>query len=930
MRATDEASAANRGWRPPFGSAVNADRPRLGVGEIWDSMDDATEPYPQAEIAAALADGAFRVAVATGAPLVVVAGAPARARYASPAALTLFETTTLEALNALLVTAESPGARRLRRLAATPGGPGAPRLEQLRFYGPGAPMTLGMFAARLEGPDGEPWLVLAAATPAAQVPAPPPVEEAPAFAPEPEPAAAPAPFVAPPLDGPVRFLWSLDAEGRFLAPDPVLAAHLGANAPALDEPLSALLARVGLDAAWSDMVGARKTFSGLRLEWPESYSARARVVKLSGAPSWDRARAYAGFLGFGVFTGEAVEWFVEPEPAVEAPAEPVQTSEPFEAVEAAQAPPPAALEAPFRPGAEIFVLRPGAAANHNVVPIRPVALNVLTAPADFGGRVDPEGSVELSTHERDAFREIARALGARSREEEDDDRAEIALSDDEAGHFQQAAPNAELATLIDALPIGALVCRDGEALFANRALLDFVDQESLDSFRASGALATMFRGRNPETLLAAGADAPVVAANGELTTVHAQAATILWGGEPATLISMRRSREVEHQERVLALEADSRAHAHVARDHLVALDAACDGFVRLDASGRILSMSPRAEILFGYDQKETAGANFLTLLTPQSQATGLAAFWEAMGGEFGQEAYSEVEAQARTSSGRVFAAGLVFGRLLGSDQPEAFFVIHDRDTASAALREVQAARDAALKTNERKTEFLAVVSHEIRTPLQAILGFAEVMIEERFGPIGNERYKDYIKDIFASGRHVISLANDLIDLAKIESGKMELVFEPVDANQIIRDCIALMQPQAARERIIMRISLSDRLPNVMADQRSLRQIMINLMSNAVKFNEPGGQVIVSTALDDAGIVVIRVRDTGVGMSESELGLALEPFRRAEGGKGVEGTGLGLPLTKALVEANHADFSIKSRKEQGTLVEVAFASVRAAQ
>ena len=117
----------------------------------------------------------------------------------------------------------------------------------------------------------------------------------------------------------------------------------------------------------------------------------------------------------------------------------------------------------------------------------------------------------------------------------------------------------------------------------------------------------------------------------------------------------------------------------------------------------------------------------------------------------------------------------------------------------------------------------------------------------------------------------------------------------------------------------------------MADERSLRQIMLNLMSNAVKFNEPGGQVIVSTAVDEAGQALIRVRDTGVGMNESELGVALEPFRRVGGGaRRDDGTGLGLPLTKALVEANHADFSIKSRKEHGTLVEVAFPSVRAAQ
>jgi len=177
---------------------------------------------------------------------------------------------------------------------------------------------------------------------------------------------------------------------------------------------------------------------------------------------------------------------------------------------------------------------------------------------------------------------------------------------------------------------------------------------------------------------------------------------------------------------------------------------------------------------------------------------------------------------------------------------------------------------------------------------------------------------------------VLSLANDLLDLTRIELGKMELEFAPIDVNAVVRECVTLMQPQASRERVIVRLSLFDRLPNVMADERSLRQIMLNLMANAVKYNEPGGQVIVSTALDEGGGVILRVRDTGVGMNESELAIALEPFRRVPGVKAAEGSGLGLPLTKALVEANHAGFSIKSRKDQGTLVEIAFPVRRAAQ
>jgi signal transduction histidine kinase len=197
-------------------------------------------------------------------------------------------------------------------------------------------------------------------------------------------------------------------------------------------------------------------------------------------------------------------------------------------------------------------------------------------------------------------------------------------------------------------------------------------------------------------------------------------------------------------------------------------------------------------------------------------------------------------------------------------------------------------------------------------------------MDERFGPVGNERYKDYLRDIHSSGTHVMSLVNDLLDLSKIEAGKMELQAVPVDANKIIGECVSLMQPQASRERVIMRLSLAASLPRIMADERSVRQIVLNLLSNAVKFNDPGGQVIVATALTEAGQVVIRIRDTGPGMSPSDIEMALEPFRQLSNARPMTvGTGLGLPLTKALVEANQASFTIRSKVDQGTLVEVAF-------
>jgi signal transduction histidine kinase len=175
----------------------------------------------------------------------------------------------------------------------------------------------------------------------------------------------------------------------------------------------------------------------------------------------------------------------------------------------------------------------------------------------------------------------------------------------------------------------------------------------------------------------------------------------------------------------------------------------------------------------------------------------------------------------------------------------------------------------------------------------------------------------------ASGEHVLSLVNDLLDLSKIEAGKMELEFDRVDANAVITECAAIMQAQANKARIVMRLSLSERLPPVRADARSLKQILLNLLSNAVKFNEPGGQVIVSSALTDSGHVVIRVKDTGIGMSDEDVQTALEPFKQVAISHKRPGTGLGLPLTKALIEANQASFTIRSRKNEGTLIEIAF-------
>ena len=341
----------------------------------------------------------------------------------------------------------------------------------------------------------------------------------------------------------------------------------------------------------------------------------------------------------------------------------------------------------------------------------------------------------------------------------------------------------------------------------------------------------------------------------------------------------------------------------------------------------MLSANRSAEALFGYDTAEIAELSFGDLLAPESRRSVLDHL-DRLARNGGPESLDA----GREAIGLVRQGGLVplyitVGRI--ADGEKFCAVLRDITAWKRTEEELINAKQDAEKASTAKSDFLAKVSHEIRTPLNAIIGFSEVMMDERFGPVGNERYRQYLKDIHSSGGHLISLLNELLDLSKIEAGKLELTFVSVNLNDLVQQCVAYIQEQANRERVIIRTSLPAGLPQIVADARSVRQIALNLLSNSIKFTGAGGQVIVSTALTDDHEVVLRVRDTGQGMSEKELQTALEPFQQVATAArwGVSGSGLGLPITKALAEANHARFHITSQVEDGTLVEVAFPATR---
>jgi signal transduction histidine kinase len=254
----------------------------------------------------------------------------------------------------------------------------------------------------------------------------------------------------------------------------------------------------------------------------------------------------------------------------------------------------------------------------------------------------------------------------------------------------------------------------------------------------------------------------------------------------------------------------------------------------------------------------------------------------------------------------------------------------------ACLEEESAAADAKAADSpplpepegaDKRLGFLAKVSHEVRTPLNSIIGFTELMLQERFGPIGNARYRGYVEDIHQSGLYALSLLNDLLDISKIEAGKFDLNFTAVDVAELVEDCAGSMQPLAKRARIVLRTSLADDLPSVVADPRRLKQILLNLLTNAIKFTREGGQVIVSGSMVE-GELRLRVHDNGVGMTRDEIAFAMQPFNQLDTAPRKQtGTGLGLPVTKALVDANRARLALTSEPGIGTSADVIFPAER---
>ncbi len=715
---------------------------------------------------------------------------------------------------------------------------------------------------------------------------------------------------------PLRFVWSMDAALRFIVTTPAFATAMGARtAEALGKPWSEIAQALALDPEnkVANAIASRDTWSGVTIAWPLETSGERVNVELSGLPIFDRDRTFQGYRGFGVCRDVAR---AAPAPVQATPPEPTPTAEPE---------PPKELEP--RP---LLTVVPAA---KNVVPFRSAA----PAPA--------EKRPTLTSVERSAFNEIAEALTKgeappitpEPTEAPAPERVRAPEPPALPGTLPSAfAPAVEEPVLkngdadhavLDRLPVGVLIHRNENLLYANRAFLEWTGYADLAAVAAAGGLEHLVVDPTAGALdrNGTGKTFTIATRTGDTLICEGRLYSVPWNGESALMLALVRTAAAD---RLRDSEIALRAAEAETRELRSILDTATDGVIVVDRDGLVLTFNRSAEALFGYEYHEMARRPFTELFAPESERAAR----DYLDG-LTKNGVASVLNDGREVIGRVRQGGLIplFMTMgpIGVGMPKFCAVLRDITQWKRAEEDLLNAKRTAERASSAKSDFLAKISHEIRTPLNAIIGFSEVMMTEQFGPLGSDRYREYMRDIHSSGEHLVSLINDLLDLSKIEAGKLDLVFASVNLNQLVQQCVALMQPQANQQRIIIRSSLSPTLPPVVADARSVRQIVLNLLSNSIKFTGAGGQVIVSTALTDRAEAVLRVRDTGIGMTDKEIETAMEPFRQLATSTryGSGGTGLGLPLTKALAEANRAAFAIKSAVDAGTLVEITFPGTR---
>jgi PAS domain S-box-containing protein len=750
---------------------------------------------------------------------------------------------------------------------------------------------------------------------------------------------------------PLRFVWQIDSDGAFsLTSDEFLRIAGERTAQVQGRTWTDVAQTLELDAQdrIAQAIARRETFSGLTALWPLEREARERI-ELSGMPVFDGARDFAGYRGFGIYRHGivAAEEADVPQPDDQI-AEPASNLSAEHTTAAAEPAAPDSLSQ-----AETDTVEPP----QNVVPF-PLA-NDTRMPS-------------LSVVENHAFDEIARRLTQKF--DDRDERPEISAPvEPDAADKSDALPepqptdsataehpawlgaaaaqprgaSASDRMLLDLVPSGILIYRLDRLLYANGAFLARTGYDGLHALQEAGGLDALYVEPGPDSVSSASDEGmPLTVAAADRPASDARLFSILWDGDAAHALILQDAQPQtvaqsppapvappEPPSQTVAVQPPDGAFEAI-------LHTATDGIVLFERSGAIVTANRSAEALFGIGAHEFQNLNFADLFAAESQRIVLE-YFESLDAPIAASPIDHGrEVLGRERGGGFIPLSMTMGRT-GNHGERFFAVFRDLSQLKKNETELLNARRKAERATAAKTDALANISHEIRGPLNTIIGFANIMIEERFGILGNDRYLEYLKDIRASGERAVAILDDIVNISSAEAGNRDLKLVGQNLNEMVEQCVGVLQPQANRERVIIRTSLAHALPQVMADTQALRQITMNIVMSSIRFSKAGGQVIVSTAAGDNGGAILRVRDTGRGLSETELASATGE-RTATGERSdavlraaisshrgsVDRGAIDLSLARALAEANRAQFQIKTTENAGTLIEVAFANVRA--
>jgi signal transduction histidine kinase len=782
------------------------------------------------------------------------------------------------------------------------------------------------------------------------------------FDPVAKPAAAPPQAPAPEPGSnaalrrhPLRFVWQMDTAGRFSLGSDEFAGIIGTGVAIVSgRPWSEINAELGLDPAGrvAQAVASHETWSNITISWPVEGSDERLDVELAGLPSFDRSRNFLGYRGFGVCRDIAhIERLAATRqlapraaalPAAIAAASPPRLREPA-AAEGLPASPEAPAAAAIAPNVVRF---PGAGAF-----------------ADL--RAAEPGSPALSAGENSAFHELARQLTVRLQAEPAAEELRPPLPENLSGTapagrlspaaqmparaaawmFDEARPvfAADDHPLLNRLPVGILVYRYEALLFANRAFLAWTGYPDLQALMMAGGLDALFLDAGVGALAGSGEGGrrlAIATRDGDRVPVEGRLFAIHWDGESAFAVMLFKTAAHEQVRAAETALEQVKAQSH---ELAMLLDRIADAILVVDPAGTVVSAHGSSKAWFGRGGHGPAGAAFESLFAPDARSAAAAQL--ARVARDGGTVSAELTVLA--GNGELRPMMVTIAPLQNGPEPSGFapsgsarpasgrlsvmlrdLSVHKRAERADAVAPAVAPPPAAAAALD-KARALAKLCHDARSPINSILGFCDIMLAERFGPIGTDRYREYLRDVRASGAQVMSLIADAAELAEIMAGTSRLSPVRVSLNEVVNACVSEQQGAANEARVVIRTALSPGLPPILADAEAVRSLIVSLLGHARQTTKPGGQVIVSTGRSVQGLVVLRIRDNGEGLNEKAIEAALQtgpqppsdPWDAGSWDAGAQTSGLA--LAKALAEANHAQFTITSKPNQGSLFEVTF-------